>query len=540
MTCKIKVHSHVSTLHDNNTSFQQLQEITVDLHASTDEGNLCKDERNIFKTTSNRQVQGTKSAIIQEVPPDGGWGWVICCATFLCNFVVGGTYFSFGIMLPHLIDEFNSDHVTISMIGSVLYGVTQLVGVFVAGFIDICGCRSLCIGGALLGAISFSIAAFLPSNIGIFMIVYAVFGGIGHGTITIVSVIICTKYFSKKRALSVGISRCGTGFGTVIMAPLVELMLSKFGSKGAILVTASFTALCGISGLFMKPVPTIEKTAKIKKQYLVESGRKFDSTTGLQSEVVSTTYQSELNGKSFGGKYHESQIEESVSVQVVSKMHAIVTNMFSLKYMSEIGFHLFNIQRILYYIGLMTISIYLPNMIHLQPATNIDSTRISYIVSIIGGANTLARVLLGAISDLPMVNPIVVLVVANSIASISAFAMVYCQTFAAFASFGFIFGFATAPGNSLTSVVLANIFGVQALVTTFDMSNFFAGICIIPGPSFVGYIFQLLNENPNVPFYAASGILLMTALLNLILYTVNKYEVRCSKRRRIQTMYEEI
>ena len=207
------------------------------MHASADEGNLCKDERNEFKTSPNRQATGTKTATIQEVPPDGGWGWVICFATFLCHFVVGGTYYSFGIMLPHLIEEFSSDHVTISMIGSgmitiiesllflkiespetlinkkdiifivVLYGVTQLVGVFVAGFIDICGCRSLCIGGALFGAISFSIAAFLPSNIGIFMIVYAVFGGIGHGTISIVSVIICTKYFSKKRALSVGISR---------------------------------------------------------------------------------------------------------------------------------------------------------------------------------------------------------------------------------------------------------------------------------------------------------------------------------------------
>lgn len=98
--------------------------------------------------------------------------------------------------------------------------------------------------------------------------------------------------------------------------------------------------------------------------------------SGLQSEVFSTTYESEHNGKSFGGEYHGSQIEKSVSAQVVSKMHAIITNMFSLKYMSEIGFHLFNIQRILYYIGLMTISIYLPNMIQLQPATNIDSTRI--------------------------------------------------------------------------------------------------------------------------------------------------------------------
>ena len=151
-------------------------------------------------------------------------------------------------MLPHLIDQFDSDHVTIAMIGSgktccnkthisfkycryparknntwiiltccwctipiyfllVLYGVTQLVGIFVAGFIDICGCRSLCIGGALFGAISFCTAAFLPNNVALFMIVYAIFGGIGHGTITIVSIIICTKYFSNKRALAVGISR---------------------------------------------------------------------------------------------------------------------------------------------------------------------------------------------------------------------------------------------------------------------------------------------------------------------------------------------
>ena len=242
----------------------------------------------------------------QEVPPDGGWGWVICCATFLCNFVVGGTYYSFGIMLPHLIKEFNSDHVTISMIGSVLYGVTQLVGVFVAGFIDICGCRSLCIGGALFGAISFSIAAFLPSNAGVFMLVYGVFGGIGHGTITMVSIIICTKYFSKRRALAVGISRCGTGFGTVIMAPLVELMLSKFGSKGAILVTASFSAVCGIMGLFMKPVPTIEIAVNI--EYLVGSESSFDSNLGLESEGFSKTCDGELNDTSVGGENKGSEI----------------------------------------------------------------------------------------------------------------------------------------------------------------------------------------------------------------------------------------
>jgi len=430
------------------------------------------------------------------------------------------------------------------MIGSVLYGVTQLVGIFVAGFIDICGCRSLCVAGALFGATSFFAAAFLPNNVVLFMIVYAVFGGIGHGTITIVSIIICTKYFTKKRALAVGISRCGTGFGTVIMAPLVEFMLGRFGTQGAILITAGFSAACCISGLLMKPIPVIENFIEVEEQKcLIDSGR-ASSTSSLSSNKKYDSI--DFNGDELNEKLNYLQKNmtktrnSSFASKAITKVLEIFANMFSLKYMSEIGFQIFNIQRILYYIGLMTISIYLPNMIQLQPDANIDSTMISYIVSIIGGANTIARILLGGVSDLPFVNPIVVLIIANTVAALTSFAMMYCQTFAAFASLGFIFGFATAPGNSLTSVILSNLFGVGSLVTTFGMSNFFAGTCIIPGPSFVGWIFQQCNDNPNVPFYAASAILGVTALLNVFLYLVDKYEIKCSRRSKLQRMYEEI
>ena len=106
--------------------------------------------------------------------------------------------------------------------------------------------------------------------------------------------------------------------------------------------------------------------------------------------------------------------------------------------------------------------------------------------------------------------------------------------------FGFVFGFTTAPGNSLTSVVLANLFGVGSLVTTLGMSNFFAGTCMIPGPSFVGWIFQQLNNDPNVPFYAASAILCVTSILNFFLYCVDKYDIGCSRRSRLRSLYEEI
>ena len=41
-------------------------------------------------------------------PPDGGWGWVIVAASFLCNFVLDGIAYSFGVLLPPLVEYFDS------------------------------------------------------------------------------------------------------------------------------------------------------------------------------------------------------------------------------------------------------------------------------------------------------------------------------------------------------------------------------------------------------------------------------------------------
>ena len=93
-------------------------QITVGSYAPDNELNTSNNGNPPVSSERKNTVSSYQKRIFQEVAPDGGWGWVICLATFLCHFVVGGTYYSYGIMLPHLIDQFNSDHVTISMIGS--------------------------------------------------------------------------------------------------------------------------------------------------------------------------------------------------------------------------------------------------------------------------------------------------------------------------------------------------------------------------------------------------------------------------------------
>lgn len=40
--------------------------------------------------------------------PDGGWGWLVCLATFSTQFIVLGTMNNFGVMYVELLNEFNT------------------------------------------------------------------------------------------------------------------------------------------------------------------------------------------------------------------------------------------------------------------------------------------------------------------------------------------------------------------------------------------------------------------------------------------------
>lgn len=40
------------------------------------------------------------------LPPDGGWGWIVCAAAFLIQFIVLGTMNNFGILYVKLYEDF--------------------------------------------------------------------------------------------------------------------------------------------------------------------------------------------------------------------------------------------------------------------------------------------------------------------------------------------------------------------------------------------------------------------------------------------------
>ena len=54
------------------------------------------------------------------LPPDGGWGWVVCAAAFFIQFVVLGTMNNFGILYVELYEDFGEKAFETCKISSLL------------------------------------------------------------------------------------------------------------------------------------------------------------------------------------------------------------------------------------------------------------------------------------------------------------------------------------------------------------------------------------------------------------------------------------
>lgn len=57
-------------------------------------------------TSSGSSSSNESSAYAEARPPDGGWGWVVCFASFMVNLIADGVTFSFGVLYVELLNYF--------------------------------------------------------------------------------------------------------------------------------------------------------------------------------------------------------------------------------------------------------------------------------------------------------------------------------------------------------------------------------------------------------------------------------------------------
>lgn len=61
-------------------------------------------------------------------------------------------------------------------------------------------------------------------------------------------------YFRQRKALAYGIAMSGSGIGTFVLAPVVQLLIELYSWRGALLVLSAFVANLCVCGALLRPI----------------------------------------------------------------------------------------------------------------------------------------------------------------------------------------------------------------------------------------------------------------------------------------------
>uniref|UniRef100_A0A2C9LQD7 Major facilitator superfamily (MFS) profile domain-containing protein n=1 Tax=Biomphalaria glabrata TaxID=6526 RepID=A0A2C9LQD7_BIOGL len=160
--------------------------------------------------TTVEEARSTFYEKYSPAAPDGGWAWVVCLGSFIVNFILDGTMFSFGILMLALLDDLGYDKYMTAWIGSAQMGLSMAMGPVISLILQYFSIRQVTMVGTVIASTGFITSAFAP-NIYVLIFTYGVVGGVGIGMVFLPAIIVVGLYFNKKRAIATGIATSGSG-----------------------------------------------------------------------------------------------------------------------------------------------------------------------------------------------------------------------------------------------------------------------------------------------------------------------------------------
>lgn len=130
-----------------------------------------------------------------------------------------------------------------------------VVGILIGGKLQVkIGSSKVVLMGGLMLALGMCATAFIPKSIAaLIYVTYGIVGGFGVGAAYNAIISSAQKWFPKNRGFATGISVCSFGFSTVVFAPLIEMLVDKFGLKNTFLIlSGSFIVIVLVLFSFIK------------------------------------------------------------------------------------------------------------------------------------------------------------------------------------------------------------------------------------------------------------------------------------------------
>lgn len=162
------------------------------------------------------------------------YGWVIVAASFGITMIMGETFWSFGIFLKPLAEEFGWSRALFST-GYAAFMVAYAVSSFVMGRLaDRYGPRYVLLASGIMVGGGLALSS-LITNINQMRLFFALVG-LGAGANWTVPTSTVMRWFTKRQGFALGIVTAGVGVGALVFAPLINFLIEHYSWRQAFLI----------------------------------------------------------------------------------------------------------------------------------------------------------------------------------------------------------------------------------------------------------------------------------------------------------------
>ncbi|XP_037610379.1 monocarboxylate transporter 12-B [Sebastes umbrosus] len=186
-------------------------------------------------------------------PLDGGWGWVIVGCCFMVTVCTRAVTRCISIFFVEFQSHFGADYSATAWIHSLVDCSTMLC----APVGSLVGNRWSCRVSVMVGGLLSSCGLLLSSFSSSLELLYFSLGGLtglGFALCYTPAIAMVGCYFHRRKALAYGIAMSGSGIGTFVLAPAVQLLIDLYSWRGALLVLSAFVANLCVCGALLQPI----------------------------------------------------------------------------------------------------------------------------------------------------------------------------------------------------------------------------------------------------------------------------------------------
>lgn len=194
------------------------------------------------------------------LPPDGGWGWMIVAGCFVVTVCTRAVTRCISIFFVEFQMHFARDYSGTAWIHSLVDCTTMLCAPLGSLIGNRLSCRVAVILGGFLASIGLVLSSFATSLEYLYLSL-GVLTGLGFALCYTPAIAMVGVYFCERKALAYGIAMSGSGIGTFILAPVVQLLIEHYSWRGALLILGGFVCNLCVCGALLRPIVLKEEEA---------------------------------------------------------------------------------------------------------------------------------------------------------------------------------------------------------------------------------------------------------------------------------------